>query len=48
MFNYIMISLYCFTLSGCPKYCSLCYNETECFDCTQGYFLSENGECQSK
>ncbi len=26
----------------------MCYNETECYDCTQGYYLTENGECQRK
>ncbi len=35
-------------LSECPKHCSLCYNETECYDCTQGYFLNEIMECESK
>ncbi len=33
-------------LSECTKHCSLCYNETECYECTQGYFLTETGECQ--
>ncbi len=37
-----------FSFSECAKHCSLCYNETECYECTQGYFLTENGECQSK
>ncbi len=32
----------------CAKHCSMCYNETECYECTQGYFLTEIGECQSK
>ncbi len=32
----------------CSSHCSVCYNETECYECTQGYFLTENGECQSK
>ncbi len=35
-------------LSECTKHCSLCYNETECYECTQGYFLTENGECERK
>ncbi len=26
----------------------MCYNETECFECTQGYFLNEIQECESK
>ncbi len=32
----------------CAVHCSLCYNETECYECTQGYFLTEDGECQRK
>ncbi len=32
----------------CAPHCSLCYNETECYECTQGYFLTENGDCQRK
>ncbi len=32
--------------SECSKHCSLCYNETECYECTQGFFLSETGECE--
>ncbi len=35
-------------LSECEVHCSLCYNETECYECTQGYFLTASGECQSK
>ncbi len=42
----IIAMLFCF--SECSLHCSLCYNETECNECTQGYFLTENGECQSK
>ncbi len=38
--------MFLFLLSECAKHCSMCYNETECFECTQGYFLTENGECQ--
>ncbi len=34
--------------SECARHCSMCYNETECYECTQGYFLTENGECQSE
>ncbi len=34
--------------SECSKHCSLCYNETECYECTQGYFLNEIQECESK
>ncbi len=36
----------CFIFSECSKHCSMCYNETECFECTQGYFLTEEEECQ--
>ncbi len=32
----------------CAKHCSICYNETECYECTQGYFLTDEGECESK
>ncbi len=32
----------------CSKHCSLCYNETECYECTHGYFLNEGQECESK
>ncbi len=35
-----------YTISECAKHCSLCYNETECYECTQGFFLTENGECE--
>ncbi len=37
-----------FIISECSKHCSLCYNETECYECTQGYFLNELQECESK
>ncbi len=37
-----------FLLSECAKHCSLCYNETECYECTQGYFLNDKMECESK
>ncbi len=36
------------TFSECPKHCSMCYNETECYECTQGYFLDQIQECESK
>ncbi len=26
----------------------MCYNETECDECTQGFYLDENGECKRK
>ncbi len=32
----------------CAPHCSMCYNETECYECTQGFYLSENGECMSE
>ncbi len=35
-------------LSECSKHCSLCWNETECYECTHGYYLDSVGECQSK
>ncbi len=35
-------------ISECPKYCSMCYNESECYECTQGYYLSVVGECRRK
>ncbi len=34
--------------SECSKHCSLCYNETECYECTQGFFITGNGECERK
>ncbi len=34
--------------TDCAKHCSMCYNETECYECTQGYYLTENSECESK
>ncbi len=33
-------------ISECSKHCSMCYNETECYECTQGFFLNENMECE--
>ncbi len=32
----------------CPHHCSLCWNETECYECTQGYFLDPLGICERK
>ncbi len=37
-----------YSIAECAKHCSLCYNETECYECTQGYFITENAECQSE
>ncbi len=37
-----------YIFSECSKHCSLCYNATECYECTQGYFLNEIQECESK
>lgn len=34
------------SVSECAKHCSLCYNETDCYECTQGFFLSATGECE--
>ncbi len=39
---------WCLLFSECAKHCSLCYNETECYECTQGYFLTDTAECQRK
>ncbi len=35
-------------ISECSKHCSLCWNETECYECTQGYYLDSSEECQSE
>ncbi len=32
----------------CVKHCSMCYNETECYECTQGFYLDETNECKRK
>ncbi len=37
-----------YVLSECAKHCSLCYNETECYECTQGFYLDGSGECERK
>ncbi len=42
---FIIIIKYLFT--ECAKHCSMCYNETECYECTPGFFLTEIGECES-
>ncbi len=35
--------------SDCPSHCSLCWNETECYECTQGFYLDgESSECESE
>ncbi len=44
----IILIIYVAFISECAKHCSLCYNETLCFECTQGFYLEENGECQRK
>ncbi len=41
-----ILNFYCIT--ECSKHCSLCYNATECYECTQGYFLDAVGICNSK
>ncbi len=35
-------------VAECAKHCSLCYNETQCYECTQGFYLDENAECKRK
>ncbi len=45
---YIFLTMLCYLLSECAKHCSICYNETECYECTQGFYLDENGECKRK
>ncbi len=35
-------------LTECPHHCSLCWNETECYECTHGYFLDTSGLCERK
>lgn len=30
----------------CEKHCSLCYNATECYECTHGYYITESAECE--
>ncbi len=55
-YSYIVNKLYywilmCFSylsVSECARHCSLCYNETECYECTQGFYLNEDGECKRK
>ena len=37
-----------FYFSECASHCSLCYNSTECYECTQGYYLNELAECERK
>ena len=32
-------------ITECSRHCSLCFNETECFECTQGYYLDAGLEC---
>ncbi len=43
--NALIFTIY---VSECSKHCSLCYNETECYECTQGYFINDLQECESK
>ncbi len=56
-FNYMKTKLatlwlrcvdYSNSFSECAKHCSLCYNETQCYECTPGFYLDENGECKRK
>ncbi len=43
-----IIGIVFYIFSECSKHCSLCFNETECYECTQGYFLNNEMECESK
>ena len=35
MYMYVL----CGAVSVCPRYCSLCHNDTTCYECAQGYYL---------
>ncbi len=48
MVIYIEIHYLFLCIAECPSHCSLCYNATDCSECTQGYFITENAECQSE
>ncbi len=48
-----MVTIYQITpmvlyLTECTKHCSLCWNSTECYECSHGYFLDEGSECKRK
>ncbi len=45
---YCKINVSIYHIAECSKHCSLCYNETECYECTHGYFLNAIQECESK
>ncbi len=36
-----------FQISACPQHCVLCYNASDCYECTTGYYL-DDGVCASK
>ncbi len=44
----LLIQILFLFISECAEHCSLCFNETECYECTQGYYLTVSGECQRK
>ncbi len=50
VFSVLFPSIKCLDniISECSPHCSLCYNETECYECTQGFYLDENGQCKRK
>ncbi len=34
---------------GCvDKYCVLCFNASNCYECVAGYFLQDDSTCQGK
>ncbi len=37
-------------LVDCQPHCSLCYNETQCYECTHGYYIDPDtaSGCMSK
>ncbi len=41
------LSLLYIFFTECAKHCSLCYNGTECYECTAGYSLNDEMECES-
>ncbi len=36
------------SFTDCPTHCSLCYNSTECYECTQGFYMDDGAECESE
>lgn len=45
---FLLCCLVIFFTSECSKHCSLCYNDTECYECTQGFYLNGVQECERK